>query len=343
MDSEELYGIGDVARRTGLSVSAIRFYSDEGIVPPTAVNGAGHRQYDLRGVAQLELIRTLRDLGTGLEEIRRLLQGETTLRYLLAEHLELVERQERDLRARRAVLRALNKQNAPADRAVLMRKIVVMPDEERERLVDDFWNDVGAGLTDGFVERLRSLRPALPDDPEVEQLEAWIELADLLRDDDFRRAVRGYLRDRYASPPGLLMTADPVQHFIHDGGTGLMEAIMAAHRSGLPADNPHALHLLDRFLQASAEAVGLPTAPDRRERLAAAYEMLGTLDHDPRTMDPEYDATHGRYQTLVMTINKKPLTPTVSHTVDMAALTTWMAQVLRTPSTPLTPDAAGPS
>ncbi|WP_345390901.1 MerR family transcriptional regulator [Nonomuraea salmonea] len=31
---DELYSIGDAARRTGLSVSAIRFYADAGIVAP---------------------------------------------------------------------------------------------------------------------------------------------------------------------------------------------------------------------------------------------------------------------------------------------------------------------
>ncbi|MFI7452848.1 hypothetical protein ACIBQX_35555 [Nonomuraea sp. NPDC049714] len=33
-----------------------------------------------------------------------------------------------------------------AGERVPMRKLVSMPDEERERLVDDFWNEVGEGL-----------------------------------------------------------------------------------------------------------------------------------------------------------------------------------------------------
>jgi hypothetical protein len=32
---DDLYVIGEVARRTGLPVRTIRFYADEGIVPPT--------------------------------------------------------------------------------------------------------------------------------------------------------------------------------------------------------------------------------------------------------------------------------------------------------------------
>ncbi|WP_428966134.1 MerR family transcriptional regulator [Micromonospora fluostatini] len=69
---DTLYSIGEVARRTGLSVSAIRFYSDTGIITPTGHTDAGHRRYDIRAVARLELVRTLRDLGASLDDIRPL-------------------------------------------------------------------------------------------------------------------------------------------------------------------------------------------------------------------------------------------------------------------------------
>ncbi|MFH9426122.1 MerR family transcriptional regulator [Streptomyces sp. NPDC017529] len=36
MNDHELYPIGDAARRSGLSVSAVRFYSDVGIIEPRA-------------------------------------------------------------------------------------------------------------------------------------------------------------------------------------------------------------------------------------------------------------------------------------------------------------------
>jgi DNA-binding transcriptional MerR regulator len=75
----ELYSIGDVPRRTGLSVSAIRFYADEGVVAPTGLTGGGFRQYDVHAIGRLELVRTLRDLGAGLDHIRRVPAAETTL------------------------------------------------------------------------------------------------------------------------------------------------------------------------------------------------------------------------------------------------------------------------
>ena len=71
MDGDTLYSIGELARRTGLTVKAIRFYSDRGIVPPTDRSPAGYRLYDIDAVARLDLVRTLRDLGLDLPTIRR--------------------------------------------------------------------------------------------------------------------------------------------------------------------------------------------------------------------------------------------------------------------------------
>ena len=63
MDGDKLYSIGELARRTGLTVKAIRFYSDRGIVPPTGRSPAGYRLYGIGAAARLDLVRTLRDLG----------------------------------------------------------------------------------------------------------------------------------------------------------------------------------------------------------------------------------------------------------------------------------------
>ncbi|MFI7452902.1 MerR family transcriptional regulator [Nonomuraea sp. NPDC049714] len=327
MDDNELYPIGYVARRTGLNVSAIRYYSEAEIVAPTRVTDAGHRLYDIRAIARLELIRTLRDLDAGLDDIRRLLDGETSLHDLLAAHLEIVERQERGLRARRAVLRTLVKQGGTADQAELMRKLVSMPDEERERLIDDFWNDVGEGLDvpSGFVERLRTMRPRLPEDPTVTQLEAWIELADLVQGEEFRNTVRSYLQDTYSTFPGRDMAATPIQNFIYGTGTAIMEEIMAAYRSGLPADSPRAQELVVRMADAAAGVAGRQPTAELRERLATAYLMAEQFQREEPEETTRYDVTHGRYLSLVAVINETP--PDTGE--EFAAVSAWMAAALR--------------
>src|SRR6185437_7556026 len=139
MNVNELYPIGDVARRTGLSVSAIRFYADEGVVTPTGHTEGGFRLYDVHAIARLELVRTLRDLGAGLDDIRRVLAAPATLHDLAVAHLRLVEDQLRQFRARRAVLRTMVRQHTTADQVSLMHKLVSMSDDDRDRLVTEFW------------------------------------------------------------------------------------------------------------------------------------------------------------------------------------------------------------
>lgn len=45
MDGDAIHPIGELARRTGLTVKTIRFYSDRGIVPPAGRSPAGYRLY----------------------------------------------------------------------------------------------------------------------------------------------------------------------------------------------------------------------------------------------------------------------------------------------------------
>ncbi|MDG4773890.1 MerR family transcriptional regulator [Solwaraspora sp. WMMD792] len=116
---DELYLIGEVARRTGLSVSAIRFYSDAGIVTPAEHTDAGYRRYDVDGIARLELIRTLRELDAGIDDIRKLLAEEITLGDFATAHLAVVDRQLSRFRARRAVLRAIVRQRGTTEQVSL--------------------------------------------------------------------------------------------------------------------------------------------------------------------------------------------------------------------------------
>ncbi len=70
---EEL-AIGEVARRTGVSPSALRFYEETGVLPPPRrVNG--RRRYDPGVVRTVAVIRSAQAAGFSLTEIRALLDG----------------------------------------------------------------------------------------------------------------------------------------------------------------------------------------------------------------------------------------------------------------------------
>ncbi|MEU9624698.1 MerR family transcriptional regulator [Streptomyces sp. NPDC048155] len=73
---DTFWSIGEVSRKTGLTVKLIRHWSDIGVVHPARRTSAGYRVYGTEAVARLQLARTLRDLGLGLATIRDVLERE---------------------------------------------------------------------------------------------------------------------------------------------------------------------------------------------------------------------------------------------------------------------------
>lgn len=65
--------IGELAERVGVSVKAVRFYSDRGLLPEASRSAGGHRRYGPDAVERLNLIRSLRGLDLPVPEVRRIL------------------------------------------------------------------------------------------------------------------------------------------------------------------------------------------------------------------------------------------------------------------------------
>ena len=62
--------IGDLAGRTGLSVSAIRFYETKGLVAPMR-NAGGQRRFLRADIRRLSFVLIAQQLGFSIEDIRR--------------------------------------------------------------------------------------------------------------------------------------------------------------------------------------------------------------------------------------------------------------------------------
>ena len=80
MKANDLLPIGELARRTGLSVSAIRFYEGKGLVEPIRTSG-NQRRFLRSDIRRLSFILICQKLGLALSEIEealaRLPQGRT--------------------------------------------------------------------------------------------------------------------------------------------------------------------------------------------------------------------------------------------------------------------------
>jgi MerR family redox-sensitive transcriptional activator SoxR len=76
----DLLTIGELSARTGLSVSAIRFYEAKGLVAPLR-NSGGQRRFPRSDIRRLSFVLIAQQLGFSIEDIRgqlgRLPQGRT--------------------------------------------------------------------------------------------------------------------------------------------------------------------------------------------------------------------------------------------------------------------------
>jgi MerR family redox-sensitive transcriptional activator SoxR len=69
----ELLSIGDVAARSGLAASALRYYEDQGLISATRTAG-GARRYPRSVLRRLAVVRAARNVGLSLPEIRSALE-----------------------------------------------------------------------------------------------------------------------------------------------------------------------------------------------------------------------------------------------------------------------------
>ncbi|MFC8077419.1 MerR family transcriptional regulator [Streptomyces sp. NPDC057307] len=296
MDGDTLHPIGELARRTGLTVKTIRFYSDRGIVPPAGRTPAGYRLYGSDAVARLDLVRTLRELGLDLPTIRKVVDRELPLPDVAAAHAAALAVRIRALRLRHAVLTAVARRGSTPEEMEHMHELAGLSEDERRRLVGDFLDAVFGGTDAGPASAgeiacpttrltaapaagplagvMRSMTPELPDDPADEQLDAWLELAELSRDPDFRAAVRRLMEDdaadRAVAGAGAVPRRDPVA-VVRDTAGPAMTA-------GIDPDSPRADPVVASVTAHYADLLGRPDDTALRHRLLARLTAAG----DPR-------------------------------------------------------------
>jgi DNA-binding transcriptional MerR regulator len=70
------YQIAELAAQAGVTVRTVRFYIDQGLLPPPQTKGR-YAYYTEADLARLQLIRRMKDAYLPLQEIRRRLEGLT--------------------------------------------------------------------------------------------------------------------------------------------------------------------------------------------------------------------------------------------------------------------------
>src|SRR5262245_5770277 len=62
--------VGELAKRTGLTIRTLHHCDEIGLLKPSLHTESGHRIYTAADVARLQQVLSLRQLGFGLEEVR---------------------------------------------------------------------------------------------------------------------------------------------------------------------------------------------------------------------------------------------------------------------------------
>ncbi|MEU0128719.1 MerR family transcriptional regulator [Streptomyces sp. NPDC006289] len=307
MDATTLHSIGELSRRTGLPVRTIRFYSDSGVVAPTTRSPAGYRLYDIDALHRLELLRTLRELGIDLATIRRVLDRELSVAEVAAAHADAVDVQIRALQLRRSVLRVVAGRGSDPEETTLMHRLTRLSGEERRRLVDDFIDGTFGSEDSGpaAAAMVRAATPDLPDDASGEQVEAWVELAELVGDEGFRARMRRAAAHRASGRTPDIESAAGGELMAFTRRT-VTEALGAGVDPAGDAATPVIAHLVGRFAEVFART------PDAafRDWLAQQFE---------EAHDPEVD----RYWRLVWIVNGWQVVP------DLVPVHPWIARALR--------------
>lgn len=272
----DLVMIGQLSKSTGLSVRTLRFYADEGLLPVSGRTESGYRVFAADAVARARLLRTLRELGVGLEDVRRVLDAEASLVDVAVAHVAALDAQVRLVRLQQTVLRIFIQSNDLKE-LQLMTDLTTLSAEERRRIVDEYLDAVFGDDPHAVAEKLRMGTPELPDDPSPDQVAAWVEVVHLLRDPDFVESSRRMAQRALAEGP-----EPDVAQFEVGKAVGTLAG--PAMRAGVDPGSPEALAVVEGI-----EAVGSSPAQDR---LTAADRI-----------DAFTDRRVGRYWTLVGIIN----------------------------------------
>jgi DNA-binding transcriptional MerR regulator len=268
------YSIGEASRLSGVSVRRLRFYCDEGLLPPAGRTESGYRVFTDSELIRLDLITCLRDAGLGLDAIREVLSRELSLKEALGLRLGALEAeiaaQRRVASALRAALRSPELNEADLRRFWTMTTLSRV---ERRSVIERFYEQVSEDTRidpEWMRQKIEASVPELPDDPTPEQCDAWIELASILGDPGFVANMRSSVKGVWDTDA---FDADAYQRATELLTLKARQAIL----EGFEPTSETAHGLVRELMETSARLMGREPNQDFKTWLYNQYAQ-----HDPR-------------------------------------------------------------
>jgi DNA-binding transcriptional MerR regulator len=104
--------IGELARRSRVATTALRYYEKAGLLPGSARTESGYRDYDRDTLPRLAFIRAAQAIGLSVAEIREVISIRDGGTPPCVHVLELIEQHRADVRARIRQLQQLERELA---------------------------------------------------------------------------------------------------------------------------------------------------------------------------------------------------------------------------------------
>jgi DNA-binding transcriptional MerR regulator len=223
----EALKVGELAKRTGLTVRTLHHYDEIGLLKPSLHTEAGYRLYTPGDVARLQQVLSLRQLGFSLEEVKgcldrpdfspleviRLhvarLREQIELQRMLCERLEALAEHFRTAGEVSAdeflntieVMTMIEKYYTPEQLKSLEERRLAGGAEMEEAIQNapQWWEDLFAGVTAAMDAGVP------PDDPQAQDLaRRWLELVTMFTGGD--PGIYNSLRSMYENEENVMGT-----------------------------------------------------------------------------------------------------------------------------------------
>ncbi len=185
-----VYRIGEFSKICRVSVSALRYYGDLGLLPPDTVDPeTGYRYYSVSQLPRLNRILALKDLGLSLDEIAAILNEElsaTELRGMLrlkkSEISQTVTKDQERLSRVEHRLRLIEGEGTMPDNEVVLRELNSQWVLSLRESMPGF-QEIGILIGDGFSALIPAgIMPSAPaftvyHDPEFKTVDVDVEVA----------------------------------------------------------------------------------------------------------------------------------------------------------------------
>lgn len=281
------YTIGQVSRHSGIPVRRIRFYCDEGLLPRIDRSESGYRLFDDEDLTTLVMIQVLRDADLSLDAIRSVINKQKSINDVLDIRLHEIEAsiaaQKRIATTIRVALRSSNPTSEDLRRIWLMSNI---SKAGYVSSIHDFLNKVseGSNVNSSWGNKiLKSSTFNLPEDPSGDQVDAWMELQQLMNDQNFIINVRKYAEDSRDNQQSIMMD-ELIEKII--------PKVLEVRKNGLGETTQEAKAIADEYISLWANAYGV-------ELDEVEIKRQSRMQHEHRkVMQP--------YWNLICKLNGKP-------------------------------------